>query len=58
MTPDEREQMNYLCKRIESEQDPIAFDRLLRELNDLLEVKHSRIHPEQGAAPNNRSTAK
>ena len=36
MTPDEREQINYLCKRIESEQDPVMFDRLVKELNDLL----------------------
>jgi len=58
MTPDEREQINYLCKRIESEQDPVTFDRLVKELSDLLEVKHSRIHPEHGAALNYRSTAK
>ena len=58
MTPDEREQINYLCKRIESEQDPIAFERLLRELNDLLETKQSRLRPEHRVAPNHRSTAK
>jgi len=40
MTPDERKQMEYLCKRIESEQDHIAFDRLVKELNDLLEGEH------------------
>jgi hypothetical protein len=47
MTPDEREQINYLCKRIESEQDPVTFNRLVEELNDLLEAKRSRIHPDR-----------
>ena len=31
--------------------NPQIFDQLLRELNDLLEVKHRRIHP----SPNRRS---
>ena len=58
MTPEEREQINYLCKRIESEQDAVTFDRLVKELNDLLEAKHSRIHPEHRAALNYPSTSK
>jgi hypothetical protein len=57
MTPDEREQINYLCKRIESEQDPVTFNRSVEELNDLLEAKRSRIHPDR-AASNYPPTAK
>lgn len=38
MTP-EREQMHFLCLRIEEEQDPKIFNDLVRELNDLLEKK-------------------
>jgi hypothetical protein len=46
MTPDEREKMDELCRRIQTEKDPQTFDRLVRELNDLIAVKHERIHPE------------
>jgi hypothetical protein len=46
MTPEERTRMNYLCKRIQDERDPKVFDELVMELNDLLETKHDRIHPE------------
>jgi hypothetical protein len=46
MTPEEREKMNEICKRIQIEKNPEIFDQLVRELNDLLEIKHERIHPE------------
>jgi hypothetical protein len=46
VTPDERERMNDLCRRIMDEKDPLKFDQLTAELNDLLEAKHQRIHPE------------
>jgi len=46
MTPDERERMAILCQRIATEQNPESFDKLVQELNDLLEIKHRRIHPE------------
>jgi hypothetical protein len=46
MTPEEREKMNEICKRIQTEKNPEIFDQLVRELNDLLEIKHERIHPE------------
>lgn len=45
MTPEEREKMEELCKRIAVEKDPEIFDRLLDELNELFELKHQRIHP-------------
>lgn len=51
MTPEEREKMNDLCRRIQDEKDPKTFDRLVSELNDLLEVKHERIHPEHKTMP-------
>ena len=46
MTPEERERMNELCKRIMDEKDPLVFDKLCEELNELQEAKHERIHPE------------
>jgi hypothetical protein len=46
MTPEERERMNHLCVRIQSEKDPRVFDELVRELNDLIDIKHERIHPD------------
>lgn len=45
MTHEERERMNWLCIRIQEEKDPKIFDQLVYELNDLMEVKHERIHP-------------
>jgi hypothetical protein len=45
MTPEEREEMNRLCELIQTEKDPNKFDNLVRELNNLLEAKHERIHP-------------
>jgi hypothetical protein len=47
MTPEERERMNWLCLRIQDEKDPKTFDRLVQELNELLEQKHGRIAPER-----------
>jgi hypothetical protein len=49
MTSEEREKMNRLCLQIQVERDPKVFDRLLRELNDLLEIKQNRIAPEKNA---------
>ena len=46
MTPEERDKMNDLCTRIQSEKNPKTFDQLVQELNELLEIKHERIHPE------------
>jgi hypothetical protein len=46
MTPDEREEMNRLCRLIQDEKDPEAFHRLVVQLLNLLEQKHERIHPE------------
>jgi hypothetical protein len=37
MTRDEREHMNWLCRRIQEERDPKKFTELLTELNHLLE---------------------
>jgi hypothetical protein len=46
MTPEEREKMNDICTRIQTEKNPKTFDQLVQELNELLEIKHERIHPE------------
>ena len=46
MTPEERNKMEELCKQIAVEKDPAKFDRLVFELNELLEIKHQRIHTE------------
>jgi hypothetical protein len=43
MTPEERERMDSLCRRIATEQDRDVFTELVRELNDLLSVKDQRL---------------
>jgi len=43
--------MNEICRRVQEEKDPEIFDQLVRELNDLLETKHERIHPEHRTKP-------
>jgi len=51
MTPEERDKMNDLCTHIQSEKNPKTFDQLVQELNELLEIKHERIHPEHKIKP-------
>ena len=51
MTPEERKRMNWLCLRIQEEKDPKTFDQLVHELNELVEIKHERIHPEHKTNP-------
>jgi len=46
MTDIERDLMEYLCQRIAVEKDPIIFDQLVNDLNELLKAKHQRIHLE------------
>jgi hypothetical protein len=43
MTQEEREQMDHLCRSIQSEKDPRRFTELVKQLNDLLEQTHPRI---------------
>jgi hypothetical protein len=50
MPLDERERMNELCILIQTEQDPGKFDQLVKELNNLMEVKYERIHTEHKPA--------
>ena len=52
MTSEEREKMEALCRQIAVEQDPAKFDELVKALNELLETKHSRIHPEHRTKTN------
>lgn len=43
MTPEEREQMNSLCVRIQNEKDYLRFEGLLRELNEVIGCKERRF---------------
>ena len=43
MSPEEKAQMEILCKRIAEEKDPAAFHKLIEQLNDLLERKERRL---------------
>jgi len=51
MTSEESDLMKQLCTRIQDEKDPKVFDDLVRQLNDLIEIKHARIHPTHGKDP-------
>jgi hypothetical protein len=46
MTVQEREQLGYLCERIQIEQAPEAFDELVMDLYELLEKKQQRTDPQ------------
>jgi hypothetical protein len=43
MTPEERERVEYLCKRITEEKDSEVFNSLVQELNDFLDSKQERL---------------
>jgi hypothetical protein len=43
VTPEERERMEEVFTRIAVEQNPAAFDQLVRELNKLLELEHTPL---------------
>ena len=47
MTPEELERMSYLCNRIQEENEPEAFDKLVAELNSPIEAKHGRVGTER-----------
>jgi hypothetical protein len=47
MTPQEKAQIDTLCKQIAVEKDPETFHQLIVQLNDLLEKKERRLeHPQ------------
>jgi len=50
-TPNERERVNTLCRRIQVEYDPEAFSRLCEELNKLLDGDEQK-RPQAGTKPN------
>ena len=52
VTPEQRETMNRLCQRIQEEKDSHAFDQLVKELNDLLEL--TRDHAPGAQTPPDR----
>ena len=43
MTSQQLERMDSLCRQIAIEKDPKIFDALVRELNEMLEVKERQI---------------
>lgn len=45
MNPEERERMKRLCERIQIEQNPHVFTKLVEQLNALLERKEKRLAP-------------
>ena len=45
MTPEETKRMFELCKKIQTEKDQETFNTLVRELNDLLAKKQTRLAP-------------
>lgn len=47
MTPDERERLHILCQRRAVEQDHGKFTQLLRQLNELLELKNKRLEEDK-----------
>lgn len=51
MNPEEREQMNRLCERIQVEQDPRIFTKLVGQLNELLERKEQRLASVKAGKP-------
>src|SRR5947207_14213683 len=54
MTPNEREQMDVLCARIQQEKDYPKFERLLRELNELVGRKERRVSQYAGSGERHR----
>lgn len=51
MTNEERQEMERLCQLVATEKDPTKFDEYVRQLNELLELKHARIRCERESQP-------
>ena len=49
MTPEERSSMMYLCEKIATEKDPQKFNKLVLELNELLEKSERRLAERKSA---------
>lgn len=47
MTFDERERVNALCRRVQVEQDPLRFNELILELDEILENTDQRLSLER-----------
>ena len=45
MTPEERERMEYLCKRIAVEKNLLKLEKLSVELNDLVSATLKSVQP-------------
>jgi hypothetical protein len=44
VTPEDREQMNLLCQRIQDEIDPAKFGGLVNQLDQLLSTQEERLN--------------
>jgi hypothetical protein len=45
MTPEERKRIEYLCKRIPVEKNPLKIEKLALELNDLVSATLKTVQP-------------
>jgi hypothetical protein len=43
MTPEERTRMQEICGKLATEKDPATYDKLVKELDNLLELQYERI---------------
>jgi len=57
MTPEQREQINRLCERIQIEKDAKIFMLLVEQLNDLLERKEKRFEQNSANSSENLQAA-
>ena len=46
MKGEKKEHWMELAEQVANEQDPVKFDQLVKELNQLLSEKESRLHPQ------------
>jgi hypothetical protein len=51
MTPEEREQMRYLCDRIAVEKSRDEFSKLMDDLLELIHRKEKRLEKDEGNPP-------
>jgi len=54
MTPEERERLEDLCRRVAEEKDPLTFEKLVLELNELLEQSTHAFIPIPKPLPTSR----
>jgi len=55
MTPEEREMMNSICRRIQEEKDPERLSALVKELDQVFERKRTIPKASTPPSPTNQS---